>query len=460
MKAYVAVAFASSSPACHSLVLWSEGASLSTCRHAIIESEGKRSVSGGRRSAAGVRTGYGEGRKVMALRKKTIRDIDLSGKRVLMRVDFNVPLDGKGGVSDDTRIRAALPTIRTVLEAGASSIVLMSHLGRPKGRVVEELRMNPVAVRLEELIGERVLKLDGCVEEEVFAAIEEGRRAGVRLFLLENVRFYPGETKGDEEFARALARHGEVFVNDAFGTAHRAHASTTVVAGFLPAVAGLLMEKEIEFLGRVVHSPEHPYVAILGGAKVSDKVKVIESLARRADRLLIGGAMAFSFIKARGGEVGASKVEEDAMEEAKRLMEHLGDKLVLPHDAVCAEEIDPGAVRRVYPADAVPAGWKGLDIGPGAVEDFKAAMDGAKTIVWNGPMGVFEVEGFEAGTRAIAEAMAASRALTVVGGGDSAAAVRKFGLHERMSHVSTGGGASLEFLEGKELPGVAALEDK
>jgi phosphoglycerate kinase len=393
------------------------------------------------------------------LRKKTVRDVDVRGKRVLVRVDFNVPLDKEGRVSDDTRIRAALPTI-DYLRQQQAKVILLSHLGRPKGQVKEELRMDPVARRLEELLGSPVRKVGACVGPEVEAAVahlEPGQ-----VLLLENVRFYPEEEKNDPEFARRLASLAEVFVNDAFGTAHRAHASTAGVAQYLPAVAGFLMEKEIDFLSRVLESPEAPFVAVLGGAKVSDKIGVLQNLLDRVDALLIGGGMANTFLAARGFAVGRSLVETDKIGVAAEVLaaaEAKGVKLLLPEDVVVAPEASTQAPRRTVPVAEIPAEEMVCDIGPATAQKFAEAVAGARTVVWNGPMGVFEVEPFTAGTRRVAEAVAACPGLTVVGGGDSVAALTALGLADKVSHVSTGGGASLEFLEGRRLPGVEVLED-
>jgi len=389
------------------------------------------------------------------VQKKTVRDIDISGKRVLVRVDFNVPLKD-GAVTDDTRIRAALPTLNYLLEQNGA-LVLCSHLGRPKGKIVDDLRMNPVAERLSELLGRPVLKLDDCVGPEVAKTVTAMKPGDV--VLLENTRFHPEEKNNDPAFAKQLAALAEVYVNDAFGSAHRAHASTEGVTHHLPAVGGFLMEKELEFLGQVAGDPERPYIAILGGAKVSGKIEVINSLLAKCDRLLIGGGMANTFFKAMGYEVGDSLVEEDAIETAKSLLDSAGARLVLPVDVVIADAFDNDAATQVVAPNEVSAGWRILDIGPKTISTFRSALEGAKTIVWNGPLGVFEMESFAQGTFAVADVLAGLDATTVVGGGDSAAAVRQAGLVDRMSHVSTGGGASLEFLEGKTLPGVAALVD-
>ncbi|TCJ13695.1 phosphoglycerate kinase [Rubrobacter taiwanensis] len=388
--------------------------------------------------------------------KRSVRELDVRGKRVLVRVDFNVPVED-GRVTDDTRIARALPTIQYLLSEGARPI-LISHLGRPKGEPDPEYRMDPVAERLGELLQRPVLKLDAAVGPEVEAALKEWDGEGV--VLLENSRFYPGETKNDPEFARQLAALAEAYVNDAFGAAHRAHATTVGVAELLPAAAGLLMQEELDYLSGVLESPERPFVAILGGAKVSDKLGVIKSLLDVADELLIGGAMCFTFFKAQGHEVGGSLVEDDYLEEAKSLLEEAGGRLVLPVDVVVAERFEPDAAHRVVKVGEIPAGWIGLDIGPETVERFRERISRARTVFWNGPMGVFEMEAFAKGTEGVARAVAASGATSVVGGGDSVAAVRRLGLEDQMSHISTGGGASLEFVEGRELPGVAVLPDR
>jgi len=390
------------------------------------------------------------------MNKKTVKDINVTGKRVLVRVDFNVPL-AEGKVADDTRLRAALPTIQYLLDQGAK-VILMSHLGRPKGKVVEELRMDPVAERLSELLGRPVRKLDDCVGDAVKAAVAEMRPGDV--ILLENTRFHPEERKNDPQFAKKLAELADVFVNDAFGTAHRAHASTVGVAQYLPAVAGLLMEKELNFLGKALESPEHPFVALLGGAKISDKIGVIENLLTRVDALLIGGGMANTFLKAQGYEVGQSLVEDESLGVAKELLERAGEKLALPVDAVVADRFAADAASKAVSVDEVPPDWRILDIGPRTVELFKEKLAEARTVVWNGPLGVFEFPKFAAGTEAIARFLADLEATTIIGGGDVVAAVRRAGVADRITHVSTGGGAALEFLEGKELPGVAALLDK
>ena len=390
------------------------------------------------------------------MNKRSVRDLDVGDKRVLVRVDFNVPVkDGK--VTDDTRIVRALPTIRHLLSEGGRPI-LISHLGRPKGEPDPKYRMDPVAARLRELLGEPVMKLDAAVGPEVEEALDDWDGEGV--VLLENSRFYPGETKNDPEFADQLAALADLYVNDAFGAAHRAHATTVGVAERLPAAAGLLMEEEIDYLDKVLKDPDRPFVAILGGAKVSDKLGVIESLLGTADSLLVGGAMGFTFFKALGHEIGDSLVEDEYLEEAKRLMDEAGDRLVLPVDVVVAEAMEEGAESETVPVDGILSGKMGLDIGPETVALFEGRISDASTIFWNGPMGVFEIDAFAKGTEGVARAVAESDATSVVGGGDSVAAVNKLGLEDSMSHISTGGGASLEYVEGKELPGIAVLPDK
>jgi len=391
------------------------------------------------------------------MNKKTIRDIDVSGKHALVRVDFNVPLEN-GTVSDETRIRAALPTIRYLIDHKAKTI-LCSHLGRPKGKPDPAYSLGPVGVRLSQLLDQEVRTAPDCVGPAVQNLVSTMQPGDV--LLLENLRFHPEEEANEAGFAQALASLADVYVNDAFGSAHRAHASTAGVAKHLPAVAGFLMERELEFLGRALTNPSHPFVAILGGAKVSDKIAVIENLLSKVDRLLIGGGMANTFLRAQGKEVGQSLVENDKLEVARDLLRKGASKLVLPVDVVIADQFDAHARRSTVVVDAVPPGWRILDIGPKTVDRFKEHLHGARTVVWNGPMGVFEMTPFAAGTFAIAHALAElSGATTIVGGGDSAAAVEQAGVAERITHISTGGGASLEFLEGRELPGVAVLQDK
>jgi phosphoglycerate kinase len=388
--------------------------------------------------------------------KKTVRDIDLRGKKVLVRVDFNVPIKG-GRITDDTRITSALPTLRYILDQKGSSLILMSHLGRPKKPDTEN-SLAPVAGKLSALLGRTVTLAKDCVGPAAETAVKAMKPGDV--VMLENVRFHPEEEKNDPAFAKALASLGDVYVNDAFGTAHRAHASTEGVAHYLPAVAGFLMEKELAYLANAIEKPERPFIAILGGAKVSDKINVIESLLGKCDRLLIGGGMANTFFKAKGWAVGDSLVEDEALDTARALLATGGTRLVLPEEVVIADAFENNAKTQVIKAAAgVPAGWRILDIGTGAVESFRQVLKDARTIVWNGPMGVFEMDNFAKGTYQIAEILAESGATTIIGGGDSVAAVQKAGLADRMSHISTGGGASLELLEGKELPGVIALND-
>jgi 3-phosphoglycerate kinase len=394
------------------------------------------------------------------INKKTIRDIDLHGKRVIMRVDFNVPLDSEGTITDDTRIRAALPTIEHIVDRD-TKLVLMSHLGRPKGQVKEELRLAPVGKRLSELLGKEVIICKDSIGEETKKIISGMQNGDVAL--LENLRFHKEEEANDQGFAKELAGYADVYVNDAFGTAHRAHASTEGIAKLLPAYAGFLMEKEINFLGRLLYSPDHPYIAIIGGAKVSTKIGVLEKLIDRVEVLIIGGGMCYTFLKAKGFEVGNSLVETDKVNLAFQLVKKADEKnikLLLPLDHVIADKAEEDARTRIVDTNAIPSGMMGLDIGPRSVRAFKKEIKQGKTILWNGPMGVFEIDKFSRGTRQIAKALASSRGITVIGGGDVVAAVNSTGLSDRITHVSTGGGASLEFLEGKELPGVVALLDK
>lgn len=393
--------------------------------------------------------------------KKTVKDINVQGKRVIVRCDFNVPMKD-GVISDDIRIVAALPTVRYLLQQGAK-VILMSHMGRPEGEPNMKYTLKPVADRLAQLLEQEVLFVSSptVVDDEVKAAaeaLEDGQ-----VMLLENVRFRKEETKNGADFAKELASLADIFVNDAFGTAHRAHASTAGIASYLPAVSGFLIEKEVEFLGNAVENPKRPFVAIMGGAKVGDKIPVIENLLKKVDTLIIGGGMAYTFFKAEGLEIGTSILDKDSLELAPQLLkkaEEAGVKMLLPIDVVAADEFKNDAKSVIVDKDAIPQDMMGMDIGPKTVELYKEAIADAQTIVWNGPMGVFEMDNFAKGTRAIAEALAESKAVTVIGGGDSAAAVEQFGLADKMTHISTGGGASLEFLEGKVLPGVAVLEDK
>lgn len=395
------------------------------------------------------------------MNKMTIRDIDLRDKRILVRVDFNVPLDGST-ITDDTRIRAAVPTIKYILDAHPKAIILMSHLGRPKDGPDPKYSLAPVAPALANLLGRLVQFVSDCVgqvAENAVASLSEGG-----ILLLENTRFYKAEEKNDLDLAQKLAKHGDIFVNDAFGSAHRAHSSTEGVARYLPAVSGLLMEKEIDYLATTLESPKRPFIAILGGAKVSDKIEVIESLLGKVDRLLIGGGMANTFFKAQGIALGKSLVEGDSVETAKNLLKQGADKLVLPVDGVIGDAFDNAANTQIIKVgDGVPDGWSIYDIGPATITLFQEQLKSANTVVWNGPMGVFEIPKFSQGTNAIAKVLAEQTdrgAITIIGGGDSAAAIEASGLASHITHISTGGGASLEMLEGKALPGVVALKDK
>jgi phosphoglycerate kinase len=398
--------------------------------------------------------------------KKTVANLseaDLAGKRVLVRVDFNVPLDEAGNITDDTRIRAALPTIRELMNKGAK-VILTSHFGRPKGKVVDSMRLTPTAKRLGELLGQEVVMCDDCIGDSVAAAIAKLQNGQVAL--LENVRFYAEEEKNDPEFAKKLAANADLYVNDAFGTAHRAHASTEGVTHYLsPCVAGYLIEKELNYLQAAIENPQRPLAAIIGGSKVSSKIGVIETLLEKCDKLLIGGGMIFTFYKARGLSVGKSLVEEDKLELAKSLeakAKEKGVQFLLPTDVVVADNFAADANSQTVSIENIPDGWMGLDIGPDSVKLFQNALSDCKTVIWNGPMGVFEFDKFAVGTEAIAHTLAdltKKGATTIIGGGDSVAAVEKVGVAEQMSHISTGGGASLELLEGKVLPGIAALDD-
>ncbi|MDF9472889.1 phosphoglycerate kinase [Bacillus cereus] len=394
------------------------------------------------------------------MNKKSIRDVDLKGKRVFCRVDFNVPMK-ESKITDETRIRAALPTIQYLVEQGAK-VILASHLGRPKGQVVEEMRLTPVAARLGELLGKDVKKADeafGPVAQEMVAAMNEGD-----VLVLENVRFYAGEEKNDAELAKEFAALADIFVNDAFGAAHRAHASTAGIADYLPAVSGLLMEKELDVLGKALSNPERPFTAIIGGAKVKDKIGVIRHLLDKVDNLIIGGGLAYTFVKALGHEIGLSLCEDDKIELAKEFMQLAKEKGVnfyMPVDVVITEEFSETATTKIVGIDSIPSNWEGVDIGPKTREIYADVIKNSKLVVWNGPMGVFEMTPFAEGTKAVGQALAdAEDTYSVIGGGDSAAAVEKFGMADKMSHISTGGGASLEFMEGKELPGVVCLNDK
>ena len=393
------------------------------------------------------------------MNKKTIEDIEVKGKKVLVRCDFNVPLDKEGNITDENRIVGAMPTIKYLSDNGAK-VILCSHMGKPKGEPKPEFSLAPVAKRLSEKLGKEVVFAadDNVVGEnakKAVAAMNDGD-----IVLLENTRYRAEETKNIEAFSKELASLAEIFVNDAFGTAHRAHCSTVGVTDYLPAVCGYLIQKEIEFLGNAVNNPVRPLVAILGGSKVSSKISVIENLLDKVDTLIIGGGMAYTFMAAKGQEVGDSLLEKDYIDYAKEMMAKAGDKLLLPVDTVVAKEFNNDAESKVVGEGGIEEGWQGLDIGPKTIELFSDAVKNAKTVVWNGPMGVFEMPSFAKGTNAIAQVLAEIDATTVIGGGDSVAAVNQAGLGDKMSHISTGGGASLEFLEGKELPGIAALMDK
>ena len=397
----------------------------------------------------------------MNYNKKTVKDIDVKGKKVLLRCDFNVPMakDGSGAITDDKRIRAALPTIQYLLEQGAA-VIACSHMGKPKGQVKPELSLKPVAVRLGELLGKDVILAADVVGPDAAAkaaALQPGQ-----VLLLENTRFEKGEEKNDPELAKAMAAMAEVYVSDAFGAVHRAHASTAGVAGFLPAVSGFLIQKELDFIGGALANPKRPLVAILGGSKVSSKIGVINNLLEIADTIIIGGGMAYTFSAAQGGKVGDSLLEEDWKDYANDMVKKAADKgvkLLLPIDTVIADKFAPDADSKVVKAGEIPEGWQGLDIGPETVKLYCGAVADAGTVIWNGPMGVFEFPAFAKGTEAVAEALSKTGAITIIGGGDSAAAVQQLGYADKMSHISTGGGASLEFMEGKELPGVACLLD-
>ncbi|MDI7743076.1 phosphoglycerate kinase [Lysinibacillus fusiformis] len=391
--------------------------------------------------------------------KKTMNDVELKGKRVFVRVDFNVPMEN-GQITDDTRIRAAIPTIKQLVESGAK-VILASHLGRPKGEVNEEMRLTEVGKHLSELIGQQVAKLDesiGANVENAVAAMQEGD-----IVLLENVRFHKGEEKNDEELSKSFAKLADVYVNDAFGAAHRAHASTEGIAKYIPAVSGLLMEKELDVLGKALSNPERPFTAIIGGAKVKDKIGVIENLLDKVDHLIIGGGLSFTFTKAQGHSIGKSLLEEDKIELAKSFIEKAKEKgvqLHMPIDAVVANEFSKDAETKVVAIEEIPEDWMGLDIGSKTAEHYAAIIKDSKLIIWNGPMGVFEMDKFANGTKTVAQAMATTQGYTIIGGGDSAAAVEKFEVTNEMDHISTGGGASLELMEGKALPGIVALNDK
>lgn len=392
--------------------------------------------------------------------KKTIRDIDVKGQRVFVRVDFNVPLNNKKEITDETRILAALPTINYLCEQNAK-VILCSHLGRPKGTFNEEFSLAPVAARLSAILGCNVTFAKDVIGESAKAAVDALKEG--EIVLLENVRFHKEETDNDPAFAKQLASYADVFVNDAFGAAHRAHASTTGIASYIPAVAGFLIEKELEILGGALSTPQRPFVAILGGAKVSDKIGVIGNLINKVDALILGGGMAYTFLEAKGHNVGKSLVDKDSIELAKELIQQAEEKgidFLLPVDAIIADKFDENAKTAVVPIDDIDPNWMGLDIGPSSRMLFADKIRTAKTVIWNGPMGVFEMVPFSEGTKSVAKAMADTEGVTIIGGGDSAAAVKQLGYADAMSHISTGGGASLEFLEGKELPGISALESR
>lgn len=393
------------------------------------------------------------------IHKKTIKDFDVKGKKVFCRVDFNVPMEN-GQITDETRIVAAIPTIEYLAEQGAI-VILASHLGRPKGEVVEELRMDPVAQRLSELMNKPVLKTDAVHGPEVDQAISQMKNGD--LLLIENVRFDAGETANDPQLVEAFTNMADLYVNDAFGTAHRKHASTAGVAEKLPAAAGFLLEKEIDVLGRALESPQRPFTAIIGGVKVKDKINVIDNLLEKVDYLMIGGGLAFTFIKAQGHEIGASLLEEDKLDLAKQFLkkaENNGVTLVMPEDVVVADSFSETADTKIVDIDQIPVGWQGLDIGIKTRKTYDEIIQKSKMVIWNGPMGVFEMNPFAGGTKSVAESLAQTEGYTIIGGGDSAAAVKKFDLAEEMDHISTGGGSSLEFMEGKALPAITAIDDK
>lgn len=393
------------------------------------------------------------------MNKKSVRDVSVKGKKVFVRVDFNVPISG-GVIGDETRIRETLPTIQYLIEQGAR-IILASHLGRPAGKVVEELRLNPIADRLAEMLNQPVYKAQEAVGSIVEAQVAQLKDGDV--LVLENVRFYPGEEANDPELAKAFAGLADLYINDAFGAAHRAHASTEGIAHHIPAVSGLLMEKELEVLGKALFKPDRPFTAIIGGAKVKDKINVIENLLNIADHIIIGGGLAYTFIKAQGHEIGKSLVDNDKLDLALHFLKTAKEKgvnFLIPVDVVVADAFSADANTQIVDIDQMPADWEGIDIGPKTCEIFSKTIAESKLVVWNGPMGVFEIEPFSHGTRAVGQACADTKGYTIIGGGDSAAAVEKFNMADKMDHISTGGGASLEFMEGKALPGVVALNDK
>lgn len=392
------------------------------------------------------------------MQKLTVRDLDLKEKKVIVRVDFNVPLDENQVITDDRRIKAALPTIKYILEQGASKVILMSHLGRPKGEVIDKFRLAPAAKRLGELLGEDVLCVNDCIGDTVKQAMEE---SSLKVVLLENLRFHKEETKNDPEFAKELASLAEIYINDAFGSAHRAHASTAGITQYLPSAAGFLLENEINYLGQAIENPAKPFVVILGGAKVFDKIALIENLLSKVNTIVIGGGMAYTFLKSLGKNIGDSLLEADKIDTAKNILEKAKEanvEIALPRDTMVVEDFKKVEGKRIV--SDIPDGLSGVDIGPETIKNFKEILSTAKTIVWNGPVGVFEIDAFAQGTKEIAEYIADLKGITsIVGGGDTAAAISKFNCEEGMSHISTGGGAFLELLEGKELPGIAALSD-
>jgi phosphoglycerate kinase len=389
--------------------------------------------------------------------KLTIRDIQLKNQRVLIRVDFNVPLDDNLNITDDIRIKAAVPTIKYALEKGAKKVILMSHLGRPDGKVVAKYSLKPAAKRLQELLGQPVKQLDDCVGDAVKKEIETSKE---KVILLENLRFHSEEEANDPAFAKQLSELGDIFVNDAFGTAHRAHASTEGITKYLKSAAGFLLEKEIQYLGEALKNPARPFVVILGGAKVSDKIAMIENMLPKADTILIGGGMAYTFLKSMGKSIGNSKLEKDKIDTAASLLNTGKDKICLPIDHIVVDKVDPAAKCQTTEGQDIPEGLIAVDIGPKTIQEFKDKLKGAKTIVWNGPLGIFEMDAFSKGTQQIAQFIAGLKTTSIIGGGDTAAAIAKFKLEDKMTHISTGGGASLEFLEGKTLPAIAALTDK
>lgn len=392
--------------------------------------------------------------------KLTVKDLELKDKKVLLRCDFNVPQDEGLNITDDTRIRASLATIKYILSQGPKKLIMISHLGRPDGKVTAKYSLKPVAQRLKELLGQEVRMLTDCVGETVKKDIESAKET---MILLENLRFHPEEEKNDPEFSRSLAGLAEVFVNDAFGTAHRAHGSTEGVTHYLKSASGLLLEKEINYLGAALEKPKKPFVVILGGAKVSDKIMLIDNLLPKADEIIIGGGMCYTFLKAQGRQIGNSKLEKDRLDIAKKLLEKAREqnvKISLPQDSLITNKIEPGAPVKITGED-IPDGWIGVDIGPKTIASYCQSLEKARTIVWNGPLGIFEMDAFAKGTKEVALCLAGLKeAVTIIGGGDTAAAINKFGLEDKMTHISTGGGASLEFMEGKILPGIAALTDK